>query len=238
MEKEKGAKMHQALLENIPYLAWLKDIEGKYLLVNKAFADLYHISTDHIVGKTDFDLCSREKALEFQKSDEEVIKSRKQHFIEQVESLPLGNALFETYKTPVVNKKGKVVGIAGISREITDRTWMEKTLHEREEQFRALLQNSSDAISIINRQGKIIFEGSEKDKILDFGIEELLHKSFFEIVHPDDVLQIRAVFKEVLPVRANRSRRNTEACIRTEGGYTWRAFSPISLKILRLRELL
>lgn len=198
MEKEKGADIQRALLDNIPYLVWLKDIEGKYILVNQSFADIHHMIPDDLIGKTDFDLFSKGEALEFQSSDDEVRKSRKRHYIEQVENKSTGLVRFETYKTPVIDKKGNLIGIAGISREITDRTWMEKTLHEREEQFRALLQNSSDAISIIDRQGKIIFEGSEKDKILDFGIEELLYKSFFEIVHPDDVFQIKAVFKEVL----------------------------------------
>ena len=90
------------------------------------------------------------------------------------------------------------LGIAGISREISENSQMEKTLHEREEQFSALLQNSSDAISIINRQGKIIFESSEKNKISDFEIGELLHKPFFDMVHPDDVGQIKMVIKEAL----------------------------------------
>jgi PAS domain S-box-containing protein len=198
MEKLKGTDIQRALLDNIPYLVWLKDNDGKYILVNQSFADIYHLVPDLLIGKTDFDLCPRGKALEYKSSDDEVRKSRKRQYIEQVEKIPSGMARFETFKTPLIDSKGNVIGIAGISREITDRTRMEKTLHEREEQFRALLQNSSDAISIIDRHGKIIFEGSEKDKILDFGIEELLHKSFFEIVHPDDVFQIKLVFKEVL----------------------------------------
>ena len=198
MAIQKGNDVQQAILDNIPYLAWLKDGEGRYILVNQAFAELYHTQTENIIGKTDFDLCTREKALEFQRSDEEVKHSRKRHFIEHTENLKTGSTRFETYKTPIIDNKGRVIGIAGISREIPDHTWMEKTLHEREEQFRALLQNSSDAISIIDRHGKIIFESSEKDKILDFEMEELLYKSFFDIVHPDDVFQIKAVFKEVL----------------------------------------
>jgi len=198
MAKQKGSEFQQTILDNIPYLAWLKDDKGCYMLVNRAFADLYNTKPEHIIGKTDFDLCSKEKALEFLRNDEEVKQTKKRHFIEQVENLSSGNTRFETYKTPLFDKKGKVIGIAGISREISDRNWMEKTLHEREEQFRALLQNSSDAISIIDRQGKIIFESSERNKISDFDLEELLHKPFFDIVHPDDVSQIRTVFKEAL----------------------------------------
>jgi|WetSurSiteA1Bulk_404760.scaffolds.fasta_scaffold01284_6 PAS domain S-box-containing protein len=197
MARRKGRDLRQALLDNIPYLAWLKDHDGRYMYVNQAFADLYHSIPESIVGKTDFDLCSREKALEFQRNDEEVKRTRKRHFVEQVEYLNAVNAYFETYKTPVFDALGEVDGIAGIAREITDRTGME-TLHEREEQFRALLQNSSDAISIIDKQGKIIFESSERNKISDFDLEELLHKPFVDIVHPDDVDQIRLVFKEAL----------------------------------------
>jgi PAS domain S-box-containing protein len=198
MAKQKESDLRQAILDNIPYLAWLKDDEGKYIVVNQSFADLYNTQPDQIIGKTDFDLCSREKALEFHRNDEEVKRTRKRHFVEQIQDLMSGISHFETFKTPVLDQQGNVIGIAGISREISDSTWMEKSMHEREEQFRALLQNSSDAISIIDHKGKIIFESSERNKISDFDIEELLHKSFFDIVHPDDVGQVNAAFKEAL----------------------------------------
>ena len=198
MSKQKWKDLRQAILDNIPYLAWLKNDEGKYLAVNQAFADLYNSQPEQIIGKTDFDLCSRERALEFHRNDEEVKRTRRRHFVEQIEDRVSGTTHFETYKTPVFDEKGTVIGIAGISREISDNAWLEKSLHEREEQFRALLQSSSDAISIIDRQGKIIFESSEKNKISDFDLEELINKPFFDIVHPDDIGQVSSVFKDVL----------------------------------------
>src|SRR5512147_1652373 len=69
---------------------------------------------------------------------------------------------------------------------------------EREEQFIALLQNSSDAITILDRKGNIIFESSEKNKILEFSQEELLQKPIFDTVHPDDVDLIRQTLRESL----------------------------------------
>ncbi len=190
---------HDLILDHVPYLIWLKDARGKYIYANYAFAASYHKNQEDIIGKTDFDLCSHEKATEFELSDQKVILTRNRQFFEQVEDIFDSTVNFETYKTPVINNEGEVLGIVGISREISDNSQMEKTMHEREEQFRALLQNSSDAISIINRQGKIIFEGSEKNKISDFEIGELLHKPFFDMVHPDDIDQIKSVIKETLP---------------------------------------
>jgi len=198
MLKKKEYDLNRTILDNLPYLVWFKDNNGKYIHVNKAFADSYRRKPDEIIGKSDFDICSYEKAIEFHHSDEEVRQSKKRQFYEQIETLFDSDTNFETYKTPVFDKRGNVIGIAGISREITENSQMEKTLHEREEQFRALLQNSSDAISIINRQGKIIFESSEKNKISEFEIGELLHKPFVEMVHPDDVGHIRSVIKEAL----------------------------------------
>ncbi|MBN2814521.1 MAG: response regulator [Bacteroidales bacterium] len=196
MKKEKD--LHQAILDNIPYLVWYKDKDGRYIHVNHAFAKAYRSAPEDIEGKTDFDLCDYNKALEYQQSDEAVKRSKKREFFDQVEYMFNEATNFETYKTPVMDDNGEVIGIAGIAREIVDNSMMEKTLHEREEQFSALLQHSSDAISIINRQGRIIFENSQKNKISDFEIGELLHQPFIEMVHPDDVGQIRQAIKETL----------------------------------------
>jgi PAS domain S-box-containing protein len=198
MAKKREKDLQQVILDNIPYLVWFKDNEGRYRHINQAFANAYHIKPLDVIGKSDFDICSYDKALEFQRTDEDVKRSKKRQFFEQVEKFVNGVTNLETYKTPIFDEHGGVIGVAGISREILENSQMEKTLHEREEQFRALLQNSSDAISIINRQGKIIFESSEKNKISDFEIGELLHKPFLDIVHPDDVSQIRLVIKEAL----------------------------------------
>ncbi len=118
--------------------------------------------------------------------------------LNRYEELAKGPTLFETYKTPVRDSEGNIIGISGISRDVSESTWMENTLRDREEQFSALLQNSSDAISIIDKNGKITFESSEKNKILDFSKDELLKKPIFDTVHPDDVATIKMIFREAL----------------------------------------
>jgi PAS domain S-box-containing protein len=188
----------KAILDNIPYLAWLKDNEGKYIIVNEPFARLYNKDVADIIGKSDHDLCSPEVAEEYESNDNEVKKSGKRQLLEQVEDFPQGQYWSETFKTPIYNEEGEVIGITGISRDISERKSMEETLREREEHFRALLQNSSDAISILDKDGAIRFESSYHNKILDFERDELLNKPIFEIVHPDDLESFRDTFREVL----------------------------------------
>jgi PAS domain S-box-containing protein len=198
MMKRSRNDMERVILDSIPYLAWHKDNNGRYTMVNKAFAHAYHLEPEDIIGKTDFDICSHEKAVEFHQNDEEIKRTGERQFVEQIEELSKGPTMFETYKTPIRDKAGNITGISGISRDVSESTWMEKTLREREELFSALLQNSSDAISIIDKHGKITFESSEKNKILDFSKEELLMKPIFDTVHPDDVASIKLTFKEAL----------------------------------------
>ncbi|MBN1415078.1 MAG: PAS domain S-box protein [Bacteroidales bacterium] len=188
----------KAILDNIPYLAWLKDNNGKYIIVNEPFARLYNKEVADIIGKTDYDLCAFELAEDYERNDEEVKKSGKRQLLEQVEEFPKGHVWSETFKTPIYDEKGEVIGITGISRDISERKVMEETLREREEHFRALLQNSSDAISILDKDGIIIFESSYHNKILDFDRDELLNKPIFKTVHPDDVESFRITFDEVL----------------------------------------
>ena len=184
----------KAILDNIPFLAWLKDNNGKYIIVNEPFARLYNKDISDIIGKSDYDICAHELAEEYERNDEEVKKSGKKQLLEQMEEFPKGHFWSETFKTPIYNEKGEVIGITGISRDISERKSMEKTLREREEHFRALLQNSSDAISILDKEGNIIFESSYRNKILDFNRDELLNKPIFDIVHPDDLESFRKTF--------------------------------------------
>ncbi len=154
MVKKDANDFERIILDNIPFLAWHKDNEGKYVVVNKAFAQAYNLRPEDIIGKTDFDICSYDKAIEFQINDEEIKRLGERQFVEQIEELSKGPTMFETYKTPIHDKNGNVIGIIGISRDVSESSWMEKTLRDREEQFSALLQNSSDAISIIDKNGK------------------------------------------------------------------------------------
>ena len=83
MGRKSKDSIEKIILDNIPYLAWYKDIEGRYTMVNEAFIQAYHLPRENIIGKTDFDFCAKEKALEFQRSDEEVKRSGERQFVEQ-----------------------------------------------------------------------------------------------------------------------------------------------------------
>lgn len=119
----------RAILENSPYMTWLKDINGHYINVNKAYVSYTHASNaDELIMKTDFDLWPKDIAERNRTYDLEVIASGKQKRFE--ESSFEGNTVrwIETFRTPVIDLNGKVLGTTGFARDITDRKQTEAEL--------------------------------------------------------------------------------------------------------------
>lgn len=140
----------RAILDNLPYMVWMKDCSGRYLEVNECYVR-YTRRTDkqQIVGKTDFELWPKELAAKYVADDAEVLATRRKKHVEEP-SLD-GERLHwvETFKSPVIDEKGEVLGTTGFMRDITERKNKEAArLSESEERFRVLFCGLSDAIFV------------------------------------------------------------------------------------------
>jgi PAS domain S-box-containing protein len=85
---------------------------------------------------------------------------------------------------------GKIIGIHGVSRDITDRRRAESVMKESEEHFRSLIQKSSDIIVIMDANGVIIYETPSLESILGYQPGYLIGKSPFDLIHPDDLERV------------------------------------------------
>jgi PAS domain S-box-containing protein len=121
-----------AILDNIPDMAWLKDKDGKFLAVNGPFAEACGIPREELFGKTDFDFWPQELAQRYREDDEQVMKSRKRKSIEETLVHREGqNVWVETIKSPIYDENGQVMGTTGIARDITERKQMAEDLKRR-----------------------------------------------------------------------------------------------------------
>ncbi len=122
----------KTLLETIPDLVWLKDVEGIYLTCNLNFERLFGAKQADIVGKTDYDFVDKKLADFFRRNDMIAIAAggtcRNEE--EVVYAADGSEALLETLKTPMFNSKGEIVGVLGVGRDITDRKKMEVKLQQ------------------------------------------------------------------------------------------------------------
>ncbi|TLS75976.1 PAS domain S-box protein [Mariprofundus erugo] len=112
----------QAMLNNLPFIAWLKDRHGRFLAVNEQFARLCGVAdAAAVTGKSDFDLWPRPMAEGYLDDDREVMESGCSKTVHEQVMQPDGSSRwFETYKSPIFDAGGQVSGTAGMARDISD----------------------------------------------------------------------------------------------------------------------
>jgi len=135
----------QAILDNIPDIAWLKDDQSRFMAVNKPFVDACGVDEENLIGMTDLDIWPQELAEKYRADDAKVIRSMKQLRVEETLVDFQGNLTWiETIKAPILNQAGKVIGTTGIARNITERKKADEELKESQEQLRTLSAHLHD----------------------------------------------------------------------------------------------
>lgn len=159
-KQEDLIRLFTELMDNIPDVIYFKDKSGKIVLVNNAYAKGLGITPDEVIGKTDFDIFPKNRAKIMQKDDLWVIKNKKP-IIDKVEraTRPDGQDNYvSTTKIPRFNKKGLVIGLIGITRDITRRRQLEQLeedKHQMQRKIKSLKeinQLKSEFISIVSHE--------------------------------------------------------------------------------------
>ncbi|MBI4964033.1 MAG: SpoIIE family protein phosphatase [Desulfomonile tiedjei] len=114
--------MQQVILDSIPDIVWLKDVESRFLAVNEAFAKASKRTKEDLIGKTDFDFWPASLAQRYRDDDVQVMKSGVKKVIEETLAHSENEKVWiETIKSPVHDDMGHAIGTVGISRDITER---------------------------------------------------------------------------------------------------------------------
>jgi PAS domain S-box-containing protein len=123
----------RTLLKTIPDLVWLKDTGGVYLFCNPIFERLYGAKEQDIIGKTDYDFVDKELADFFREHDRKAMTVGKPTANEEWLTFADNGyrGLFHTFKTPVHDAKGKLIGVLGIARDITERNQAMELIEKR-----------------------------------------------------------------------------------------------------------
>jgi hypothetical protein len=162
-EVKHQASLITSLLDSIPDIIFYKDTKGVYLGCNLPFAKSVNRSRNEIVGKTDYDLFDKKIADFFTKYDNRMIESLNPRNSEEWITYPDGRKLLiGTYKTPYWGKDGALIGILGISRDITEQKRTEKIRSIQYNIARSILSAESlkQLLEIISHELSQIFNTS------------------------------------------------------------------------------
>jgi two-component system CheB/CheR fusion protein len=196
-ELQESESLLRAITQNSTDPIFLKDRDCRMLLANPATLAALHKRAQEVIGKTDEEFYD-DPAIGrlMMANDRRVMESGQTQVMEEVVPSPTGPRTFLSAKTPYCDAEGRVIGVIGVSRDITERKRAEEILRQSEARFRSVFDNSRDVIYRLNVQtGRFEYVSPSVKTVVGFSPDEIMEMdadTAMGVVHPDDLPVMRA----------------------------------------------
>ena len=162
-----------ALMENSPNVLFLKDREGKYLVVSRQFEEAFGIEAGQAIGKTDEELFSKDLASAFRANDIKVIETGVPMIFEEHAFYSDGLHVNIVHKFPLRDSAGNIYAVGGIVTDITER----KKAEELAQSQLQLLEMATEAIVALKLDMTIQYWNRGAERVYGWKREEAVGKS-------------------------------------------------------------
>lgn len=182
----------KALTDATPDLIFNKDSAFRYMGCNKAFEEFMGLTEAEIIGKTDYDLFDKEKADKFRNRDQEIIRSGRSEKNEEMVSYPDGHKVWlETNKSPFYDSRGSLIGLVGISRDVSQRKSLILQLEKEKKQFETFINSSQDLIFLKNDKYQHLIANTALADFYGKDINDLIGKTDYDLMSSDNAKACR-----------------------------------------------
>ncbi|HVD98721.1 MAG TPA: PAS domain S-box protein [Cytophagaceae bacterium] len=185
---EQNKEMLLKVINLLPHEIYLKDAEGKFILVNETVLKAQQKTLSELTGKTDFDLYPHEQAKLSKQIEQEIIRTGVAQVIPEEYDYNEDGSLSQisyTTKIPFYLPEKNETGILGVHIDITENKLAEKTIRESEAKYKTLLEQASDGIYLSDENGNIIDANSKACEMFGYTKEEFLHKNIQNLTSPE-----------------------------------------------------
>lgn len=132
----------QAIIDNSPVIVFIKDLDGRYFMVNRSYVELFDTSPEQVLGGTDFDRFPTDVAQEYRRNDVAVARTGVAQKFEETVQGAGGSRTYLSTKFPLRDDHGEVYAVCGIAADITEEALRREQLLDldrRKDQFLSML---------------------------------------------------------------------------------------------------
>jgi PAS domain S-box-containing protein len=209
VEISKGRALEDALRDSEARLSAILDAEPECVklfsadhileYINPAGLSIFQAdSLEQVVGANLLDGLEPKYAVEFQELTKKVLRGGTHTLEYEITGLKGRRLRLETHAVPLRDSTGRVEHLLAVTRDITQQKAAEEALRSSEHKFRALIENSRDAIALLSRQGEILYCSPSTSGILGYSMDELRSMHLAEFFHPEDRPSMRREFVAVV----------------------------------------
>lgn len=198
---QENEELLRQVIDTNPNMVFAKDRHGRYTLANFAMAEALGVSVPELIGKTDLDF-NRDPARirQYEEQDRVVFETGNEVFNpEEINTGRDGQPRWrQTIKRPLRDRDGNITQVLGVVNDFTDIKRAEQALRESEERYRALIENSSDIVTVLNPQGIMQSASPNLPQVLGYEESDLVGKPVWDIIHEEDRAEVQKVFQETI----------------------------------------
>ncbi len=179
----------QAVVENVPARIFWKDRNSHYLGGNTEFArDAGLSSPDQLGGKNDFEMVWKDRAGSYIADDLAVMESGKPKLDYEEQATRADGSMFwvRTSKVPLRDESSQIVGILGISHDITGRKQVEQELRASEQKFIRFFMQAPIPMAVVGNEGSIVLANEQFTEVLGYTTDDIpTLKEWWQLAYPD-----------------------------------------------------
>jgi len=177
-----------SIVNNTTDAIYVKDIAGRYILLNSSAGRIFGRSPAEVIGRCDSDILLKEEADAIMKSDRQVLDEGIVRTDEEIITVAQGKVLtFLSTKGAIFDPHGSVSGLYCIARDISERKKMEESLYKSRRDFASLVENATDIILRYDTGLRYIYCNPAFDRQLEAGGNSCLGKTPLDAGWPVEI---------------------------------------------------
>jgi two-component system, cell cycle sensor histidine kinase and response regulator CckA len=184
-ELQKNLSLLRGILESTPDAVFVKDLNGRYMMVNAAAGKYVNRAPDEVLGLTDVDLFGPENGPTLMSRDRQVIETGLTQTYEFARPTTAGVNTYLTTKGPYRDANGRVLGVLGISRDITDRKRAEEEIRKSQQRLRMHFENTPLAVVEWDLDFRVSAWNPSAERIFGYSRDEAIGQHANFIVPPE-----------------------------------------------------
>ena len=171
-------------MHHLPGLAWIKDVEGRYIYANESAEKSFGVSGNKLYGKTDEEIFPPETAGQFRAHDRRAVESASG--IQITESLVQDDGILHhsiVSKFPIAGADGNLAMIGGMAIDVTDQKHAEEALRRRMDFDEAVMRNMAEGLYTVDADGLVTSMNPTAEKLFGWSFEELCGRNMHDVTH-------------------------------------------------------